>query len=74
MSDKVIITNTRHYEALSKAEETLNQIKIGMKNNIQSDLLVQDLKEALYYIGSITGEITNNEILENIFKNFCIGK
>ncbi|OFX34248.1 MAG: tRNA uridine-5-carboxymethylaminomethyl(34) synthesis GTPase MnmE [Bacteroidetes bacterium GWA2_32_17] len=74
LSDNVIITNTRHFEALSKAEETLNQIKIGMKNNIQSDLLVQDLKEALYYIGNITGEITNNEILNNIFKNFCIGK
>ncbi len=72
--DNVIITNIRHFEALSKAEETLIQINIGMKNNIQSDLLVQDLKEALYYIGSITGEITSNEILHNIFKNFCIGK
>ncbi|NCO54967.1 MAG: tRNA uridine-5-carboxymethylaminomethyl(34) synthesis GTPase MnmE, partial [Bacteroidetes bacterium] len=58
----------------SKAEESLIKTKSGIKHNLLSELLVEDIKEALFYIGSITGEITNNEILENIFKNFCIGK
>lgn len=74
VSDEVIITNARHFEALSKAETSLLQTKIGIEKNIQSDLLVQDIKEVLFYIGSITGEITTDEVLGNIFKNFCIGK
>ncbi|OFX34250.1 MAG: hypothetical protein A2X08_02325 [Bacteroidetes bacterium GWA2_32_17] len=69
----VIITNTRHYEAISNARNSLYNVKCGLENNIQSDLLVQDIKEAIHYIGSITGAITTDEVLGNIFKNFCIG-
>jgi len=73
-SNETIISNSRHVEALSKSEESLLRAKDGIQNNISSDLLAQDLKEVLYYIGNITGEITTNEVLGNIFKNFCIGK
>ena len=70
----IIITNIRHYEALVNTGEALLRVKKGMKQNISNDLLAQDIREALHYLGEITGEITTDEILGNIFKNFCIGK
>lgn len=70
----IIITNIRHYEALVNTGEALQRVKKGMKQNISNDLLAQDIREALHYLGEITGEITTDEILGNIFKNFCIGK
>ncbi|MBA7582700.1 tRNA modification GTPase MnmE [subsurface metagenome] len=70
----VIITNIRHYEALVNTGEALKRVKKGMEQNISNDLLAQDIREALHYLGEITGEITTDEILGNIFKNFCIGK
>lgn len=70
----VLVTNVRHYEALMQAKESLEQVKNGMKNNLSADLLAQDLRQALYYIGNITGEVTNGEILGTIFGRFCIGK
>lgn len=73
-TDNTMISNIRHYEALNKTLETINQIEIAIENKIPSDLIAIDLKTALYYLGEITGEITNDEILGNIFKNFCIGK
>ena len=69
-----IITNTRHYEALSKAWEAIQRVNNGMENKIPSDFLAMDIREVLHYLGEISGEITNDEILGNIFKNFCIGK
>jgi len=70
----VIITNIRHYEALYKALESLNRAAEGLNASIATDLVAQDIRETLHYLGEITGEITDQEILSNIFKNFCIGK
>ena len=73
-NDAVLVTNLRHYEALLHTAESLLQVQQGLEINIPTDLVSQDLRQALYYLGSITGEITNNEILGNIFGKFCIGK
>ena len=70
----IIISNTRHYEALSRSYEASEQVKSALEANLSSDLLSFDIREMLRAIGEITGEITDNEILGNIFKNFCIGK
>jgi len=69
-----IITNTRHFEALSIAWEAIQRVLDGMENQIPSDFLAMDIREVLHYLGEISGEVTNDEILGNIFKNFCIGK
>lgn len=73
-SDEIIVSINRHFDALTKSEEALLRAKSGLQNKISNDFLSQDLKEVLHHIGNITGEITTNEILGNIFKNFCIGK
>jgi len=70
----VIITNIRHFEALSNANEAINRVVAGLKEHISGDFLSQDIRECLHYMGEITGEITTDEVLGNIFKNFCIGK
>ena len=70
----VIITNVRHYEALEKALEAMKRAGNGLANGLPGDLLAQDIRETLHYLGEITGEITTDEVLGNIFKNFCIGK
>lgn len=70
----VIVTNTRHYEALTRTNEALTRVLNGISTDISSDFLAQDIREALHYLGEITGAITNDEILGHIFKNFCIGK
>lgn len=72
--DATLITNVRHFEALTHASEALQNVKEGLKINIPTDLISQDLREALYYLGSITGEITTDEVLGSIFSRFCIGK
>ena len=73
-SNKLIITNSRHYSALSHAKKEINNVKEGLKNNVPSDLLTIDLKQVLYHLGEVTGEVTNDDILSNIFSKFCIGK
>ena len=73
-SNNLIITNSRHYSALSLAKKEINNVKEGLKNNIPSDLLTVDLKQVLYHLGEVTGEVTNDEVLSNIFSRFCIGK
>lgn len=70
----VVITNLRHYEALTNAGESINRVIDGIEKKISGDFLAQDIRECLYYLGSITGNISNDEVLGNIFKNFCIGK
>ena len=70
----VIITNIRHYEALLRVSESLGRVLIGLESQIPSDLIAIDIRQAIHYLGEITGEITSDEILGNIFKNFCIGK
>jgi tRNA modification GTPase len=72
--DAVIISNIRHFEALSLTAENLVRISEGLASDLPSDLLAQDLRQAIHYLGEITGEITTDEVLGNIFKNFCIGK
>ncbi len=69
-----IITNLRHFEALSLAQKATERVKLGLQNHISGDFLAQDIREIMHYFGEITGEITTDEILGNIFKNFCIGK
>ena len=73
-SDSVIITNIRHYEALKNVSENLKRVLDGLDNQISEDLLAIDIRQAIHYLGEITGEITTDEILGNIFRNFCIGK
>lgn len=71
----IIITNTRHYEALIRSLEVVNRVIDGINENIPSDLVAQDLRECLSHLAEITGgEITSEETLQNIFKHFCIGK
>ena len=69
-----IVTNARHYEALRNALEAVRRVGKGLDAEISGDFLSQDIRECLHYLGEITGEITTDEILGNIFRNFCIGK
>ncbi len=73
-SDHVIITNIRHYHALLQVTDSLERVLQGLREGLQEDLLAIDIRHAIHYLGEITGEITTDEILENIFRNFCIGK
>lgn len=70
----VIVSNMRHYEALSAALVAIERVEQGIQDGIPGDLVAQDLRECLYHLGTITGQINTDEILGNIFKNFCIGK
>lgn len=70
----IIVTNTRHYEALKRTYEASEEVLQGLTSNLTTDLLSLNIREMLHYLGEITGDITNDEILGNIFKNFCIGK
>ena len=60
--DAVIVTNVRHFEALSHAHESIERVLVGLENKITGDFLAQDIRECLYYLGEITGEITNDVI------------
>ncbi|WP_029035856.1 tRNA uridine-5-carboxymethylaminomethyl(34) synthesis GTPase MnmE [Salinimicrobium xinjiangense] len=73
-NNNTIVTNTRHYNALLSALEEINKVQDGLNHNLSGDLLAIDIREALHYFGEITGEITNDDLLGNIFANFCIGK
>jgi tRNA modification GTPase len=73
-NNETIVTNTRHYDSLLKALDEIQKVKYGLESNLSSDLMAIDIKEALYHFGMITGEVTNDELLGNIFANFCIGK
>lgn len=74
MGNATVITNARHYEALRNALEATKKIENGMKLHLSGDLLSIDIREALYHLGSITGAVSNEEVLGNIFSKFCIGK
>ena len=73
-SDDVIVTNLRHYDALTKALASVERVRKGLKTNLSGDFIAQDIRECMHYLGEITGEISTDEVLGNIFKNFCIGK
>jgi tRNA modification GTPase len=72
--DDVIVTNVRHFEALKNAGEAIDRVSQGLQTGLSPDLLAQDIREVLHYLGEITGEVTTDEILGNIFSKFCIGK
>ena len=69
-----IVTNSRHYAALLKALEEINKVEDGLNADLSGDLLAIDIRQALHHFGEITGQITNDDLLGNIFANFCIGK
>ncbi|AUP81218.1 tRNA uridine-5-carboxymethylaminomethyl(34) synthesis GTPase MnmE [Flavivirga eckloniae] len=73
-NDETIVTNSRHYDALLKAFEEIQKVQHGLETGLSGDLLAIDIRQALYHFGEITGEITNDDLLGNIFANFCIGK
>lgn len=72
--DEVIITNTRHWELLTLSLEGIDRALEGLNNGIPTDFISQDLRESLHHLGSLTGSITSDSILHNIFASFCIGK
>lgn len=73
-TENVIVTNARHYEALQKINEALADTRKGLDKNIPGDLIAPDIRRCLYYLGEITGQITNEDQLDYIFSKFCIGK
>jgi tRNA modification GTPase len=73
-SYSTLVTNVRHYEALKDAMSALERANGGMQQSLPTDLLAQDIREAIFHIGEIVGEINTEEILGNIFSKFCIGK
>ena len=72
--DNSTISNSRHYDLLNKTYEEIHKVKISISKDISSDLLAIDIKQAIYFLGELTGEISNDEVLGNIFSKFCIGK
>jgi tRNA modification GTPase len=73
-TENVVITNARHYAALAEISKSLHEIKLGLENRITGDLLAPEIRRCLYFLGEITGEITNEDRLDYIFSKFCIGK
>ena len=73
-NNETIVTNSRHYDSLLKALEAIQKVQWGLQSNLSADLMSLDIKEALFEFGTITGQVTNDELLGNIFANFCIGK
>ena len=74
-TDETLVTNIRHYEALVRAATALGRVQEGLQvATLPPDLIAQDLREALYHLGEIVGEISTDEVLGNIFRKFCIGK
>ena len=69
-----VISNSRHYEALMNALKAIEEVNIGLKSDISGDLLSVDIRKSIEHLAEITGEITNDDVLGNIFANFCIGK
>lgn len=73
-NDDVIISNSRHFEALSNALENVVKVQSGLEMGISGDLLAMDIRQALHHLGEITGSITTDDLLDSIFRDFCIGK
>lgn len=70
----IIVTNARHYEALTHALEAIQRIQQGLTNNLSGDFLSQDIRECIFHLSDIAGQVTNDMVLKNIFQHFCIGK
>lgn len=69
-----IVTNVRHYEALTNALEAIHRVQEGLANNLSGDFISQDIRECIFHLSDIAGEVTNDMVLQNIFRNFCVGK
>ncbi|HNX67067.1 MAG TPA: tRNA uridine-5-carboxymethylaminomethyl(34) synthesis GTPase MnmE, partial [Bacteroidales bacterium] len=74
LSDRAIVSNIRHYEALTKTLSSIESIEKGLHEHIPTDLLTTDIRTAMHFLGEITGDISTEEILGEIFGKFCIGK
>ena len=71
----IVVSNARHYDALVRAQDSIQRVIMGMEQQIPGDLLAEDLRLTINHLAEITGgQITPNEVLGNIFKNFCVGK
>ena len=73
-TQSVMLSNIRHYEAISRAYEAIERVQVGMQEGLSGELLSMDLQDCLEAMGEVTGQITHTEVLENIFSHFCIGK
>ena len=73
-SQETIVTNLRHVEALEKAAFSLQQAQTGLETNVTGDFVAMDIRQAMFHLGSITGDISTDDLLGNIFAKFCIGK
>ena len=74
LANETIVSNVRHFDALNKTEASLQSAKDGLESDVSSDFVAMDIRQAMYQLGSITGDISSDEILGNIFSKFCIGK
>ena len=72
--ESTIVTNARHYESLIRTKEDLQKVIDGIDTGLSGDFVAMDIRQALHHLGTITGEISTDELLGNIFANFCIGK
>lgn len=73
-NNETIVNNSRHFQALTNAHNAMQEVQNGIANNLSTDLIAIDIKQTLHYLGEITGDITTEDLLGNIFANFCIGK
>jgi len=73
-NNETIVSNSRHFEALNNAYNSINEVKKGIDSQVSTDLFAIDIRQALFHLGEITGEVTTDDLLGNIFANFCIGK
>ena len=73
-TEDAIVTNARHFHALKKVEDSLAAIHQGLDEKLPGDLLAPDIRQCLYYLGEITGEVSSEDMLDYIFSKFCIGK
>ncbi len=74
VENQTVITNIRHFEALTNSLESVKRVEEGLQSQIPGDLLAMDIRQTLHHLGEITGSVSNDELLGNIFANFCIGK
>lgn len=73
-NNETIVSNSRHFEALNNAYTSIKEVEKGLEANVSTDLLAIDIRQALFHLGEITGEVTTDDLLGTIFANFCIGK
>ena len=73
-TNNTVVTNARHYESLSRASKALKDVLYGLDSGITGDLLAMDIRQSLHFLGEITGEISTDDLLDSIFRDFCIGK